>query len=173
VWTLRAGFLNLWATEEILTGHGLVVSKLSTFCKLNLTIKNVGSSWATNVILRCISSLCVRNYCDVWPTWLCTICSYWRHFARQTQVAFVDMKTKSRSRLYVEEDVIFALSWIEPWISMLSNNKQAQLSHWFLAHITLLNIVLVVSISHPHVQQLLHRRSCMVGVPRSLCFFIN
>jgi len=89
------------------------------------------------------------------------------------QVAFVDMKTKSRSRLYVEEDVIFALSWIEPWISMLSNNKQAKLSHWFLAHITLLNIVLVVSISHPHVQQLLHRWSCMVGVPRSLCFFIN
>jgi len=35
---LNAGFLNLWATEEFLTGHGLVLLKLSAFYKLNLQI---------------------------------------------------------------------------------------------------------------------------------------
>jgi len=32
---LKAGFLNLWATEEFLTGHSFVLLKLSTFCKVN------------------------------------------------------------------------------------------------------------------------------------------
>ena len=51
--------------EEFLTGHGLVLLKLSTFCKLNLLIENVGSSCATNVIIRSPASLCVKIYCDM------------------------------------------------------------------------------------------------------------
>jgi len=34
-----SGFLNLWATEEFLTGYGLVLLKLSTFCKINFLMK--------------------------------------------------------------------------------------------------------------------------------------
>jgi len=34
----KAEFLNLWATEEFLTGHGLLLLNLSTLCKLNLFI---------------------------------------------------------------------------------------------------------------------------------------
>jgi len=30
------GFLNLWATEEFLTGRDLVLLELSAFCKVNL-----------------------------------------------------------------------------------------------------------------------------------------
>jgi len=36
----KAGFLNLWAKEEFLTGHDLVLLKLSTFCKINLLIES-------------------------------------------------------------------------------------------------------------------------------------
>jgi len=34
--TKNSGFLNLWAMEEFLTGHGLVLLKLSTFYKVTL-----------------------------------------------------------------------------------------------------------------------------------------
>jgi len=37
----KAGCLNLWVTDEFLMGHGLVLLKLSTFCKLNLFIENL------------------------------------------------------------------------------------------------------------------------------------
>jgi len=57
----RTGFLNLWATEKFLTGHGLLLLKLSTFSEINLE----------------------NN-------------------------ALVAMKTNSRSRLDVEEDLICA-----------------------------------------------------------------
>jgi len=46
------------------------------------------------------------------------------------EAALVVMKTKSRSRLNVEDDLICALSCIEPRISILSNNEQAQPLHW-------------------------------------------
>ena len=32
----KAGFLNLWATEEFLKGNSLVLLKLNKFCKMNL-----------------------------------------------------------------------------------------------------------------------------------------
>jgi len=38
------------------------------------------------------------------------------------QAALVAMKAKSRSRLNVENVLICALSCVEPWMSMLSNN---------------------------------------------------
>jgi len=40
------------------------------------------------------------------------------------------MKTNSRSRLVVEDDLICTLSCSKPRISMLSNNKQALPLHW-------------------------------------------
>jgi len=40
------------------------------------------------------------------------------------------MKTKSRSKLNVEDDLIRALSRTELRVSMLSNNKQAQPTHF-------------------------------------------
>jgi len=40
------------------------------------------------------------------------------------------MKMKSRNRLNVEDGLTCALLFIEPRISMLSNNKQAQPSRW-------------------------------------------
>jgi len=65
---------------------------------------------------------------STYPTTLCTIYSY-RSILRQSDGSLVAMKTKSRSRLNVEDDLIVALSCIELRISMLSNNKQAQPSH--------------------------------------------
>jgi len=44
---LTAGFLNLWATEQFLTGHGLVLLKMSAFYKLNLQI-----SWFSTFSVR-------------------------------------------------------------------------------------------------------------------------
>jgi len=38
--------------RRIFDGHGLVLFKLSTFRKLDLSVKNVGSSSATNVVIR-------------------------------------------------------------------------------------------------------------------------
>jgi len=46
------GFLNLWATEEFLRGHSLILLNLSRFCKLNVLIENVVSSSAKNIIIR-------------------------------------------------------------------------------------------------------------------------
>jgi len=40
----RAGFLNLWAMEEFLIDHSLMLLELRKFCKRNLLIENVGSS---------------------------------------------------------------------------------------------------------------------------------
>jgi len=61
----RAGFLNLWVTEEflmghglILMGHGLILLKSSRFLKLNVLIENVDSSSATNVTIRSIVTMC-------------------------------------------------------------------------------------------------------------------
>jgi len=47
----------------------------------------------------------------------------------ETETALVSIKTKSRSRRDVEDDLICALSGTEPRISMLSNSKQAQPLH--------------------------------------------
>ena len=49
-------FLNLLATEEFLTGHGFVLLKLSTFCKLNL--ENKDSCCPENKIYK--QALCRR-----------------------------------------------------------------------------------------------------------------
>jgi len=46
------------------------------------------------------------------------------------EAALVAMKTKSTSRLNVENDLIYALSCVGHRISMLSNNEQTQPSHW-------------------------------------------
>ena len=49
-----------------------------------------GSSWTSDVIIRSLSSLCVRNYCNIelstWSTTFCTICSCWRHFETDGQL---------------------------------------------------------------------------------------
>ena len=64
------------------------------------------------------------------------------------RAALVAMKTKCRSRLNVENYVVCALSYIEPQISMLSNNKQAQPSRYWM--------LLCFYFCSVHVQQLSH-----------------
>ena len=54
----------VWAMEEFLMGHDLVLLKSRTFCKMNLLIENWGSSWAANLITSSFLS-CVRNCCNM------------------------------------------------------------------------------------------------------------
>jgi len=66
--------------------------------------------------------------------WWATALYYcnWVRFARWPSKtgALVAMKTKTKSRFNVEDDFICALACIESRISLLSNSKQAQPSHW-------------------------------------------
>jgi len=128
IWfTVKAGFLNRWATEEFLNGHDLVLLKFCTFCKLYLLIENAGSSWAADVII------CSRHY-------LLEIIAKWKfpHILPRCALADGILRQIGGSCCHeneiqknnVEDNLICALSCIEPWISLLSNNEQAQPSHW-------------------------------------------
>jgi len=68
------------------------------------------------------------------------------------------MKTKSSSRLNVEEDC--ALSCIEPRIPLHSNNKPAQPSI-IVAHAVLLNIVFLFAYATVIALEKLHSRWAM------------
>ena len=60
---------NFWRVTALM--------KLSTFCKINLLIENLRSSWAINVKIRPLSSSYVRKICDIEnstkSTRLCTL----------------------------------------------------------------------------------------------------
>jgi len=103
------------------TPMDLVFLKLSTFCKLNLLIENIGSSWTSNVMIRSLLSLYVRNDCDMEIATLCTICSCWTYFEAGKGL-LLPMKTKFINTLNVESDLFCTLSCTEPQIYMLSNN---------------------------------------------------
>jgi len=72
-------------------GHGRIfdgsrpgIIEIDYVLLVEILTENVGSFSATNVVIRFLSWLPVRNYCDVEIftklTTLCTICRYWRHF---------------------------------------------------------------------------------------------
>jgi len=81
------------------------------------------------------------------------------------------MKTKSKSRLNVKDDLISALSCIELQVSLLSNRLSLRL---IVAHVVLLNIFFhCFYFCSKHVQQLSYWRSCIVGGQWTVCLFIN
>jgi len=74
------------------------------------------------------------------------------------QAALVAMKMKSRSKLNMEDNLICALSCINHWVSMLSNNKQVWLSCWLWRTLCYWMLFSVVCIS-----ALCLGNSCCIG----------
>ena len=84
-------------------------------------------SWL-DLFLQKIETFSLLRKLHTWISWRMFKSSMWRHCGGR-QAGLVDMKTKSRSRFIVEDVLICSLSFIEPQICMLCNNKQSQPSH--------------------------------------------
>ena len=80
------------------------------------SIENVDSPWTNNVIVRCLSSLCVRNYCDIefflWPATSCTVHSYCRY--SETDMRLLPWR-RNLEVCSTKEHLHKPLKWIVVW----------------------------------------------------------
>jgi len=136
-------------------------------------IENEGSSWATNVIIHSLSSLHVRNFCEMEismsPTTLRTRYRCWSYFEIEKRF-FLPWKWNPRAGWMWKKtwSMHYHVLSIEYLCFQTTNRHNL---HIDCSARCVIKCCLYICLMH--VQQLPHWRNCTVGGPRTLCLLIN